>query len=180
MGHVIGCGGWPRPTACVLTALAASAKFTAWPFGRGAAGPEAARGWACIAASGCSCVALLTASAPFITGGCTLWNGCSSRGAAGAVEVVVVALAIAIVAGADPAPQRLRFIEAIRVIAPVASTAHAGFRQRLVVVEERGAPCLLSGDPTQAHALIGEKHCGACEQKLAELEDRIQAPPLKK
>jgi hypothetical protein len=74
----------------------------------------------------------------------------------------------------------LGLIEAVNVVTPVASAAHAGLRYRLVVFEERGAPGLLGGDPTQANALVGEKHRGASEQKLAELKDRIQAPALEK
>jgi hypothetical protein len=39
---------------------------------------------------------------------------------------------------------------------------------------------LLGGDAPEAHALIGKKHRGAGQEKLAELEDRIEPPALKK
>ena len=39
---------------------------------------------------------------------------------------------------------------------------------------------MLRGDPTQPHAFVGEKDRGASEEKLAELENRVEAPALKK
>jgi len=51
---------------------------------------------------------------------------------------------------------------------------------RLLILKVRGAAGLLGGDAPEAHALIGKKHCGAGQEKLAELEDRIEPPALKK
>jgi hypothetical protein len=39
---------------------------------------------------------------------------------------------------------------------------------------------LLRRDAPQANAFVREKHCGARQQKLAELKNRIKAPALKK
>jgi hypothetical protein len=39
---------------------------------------------------------------------------------------------------------------------------------------------LLGGHPPQPHALVGEEDGGAGQQELAELEDRIEPPALKK
>jgi hypothetical protein len=39
---------------------------------------------------------------------------------------------------------------------------------------------LLRGDPTQAHTLVGKEDRGSGQQKLAELENRIEPPTLEK
>jgi hypothetical protein len=84
-------------------------------------------------------------------------------------------------AGANPAAQRFRFVEAVEVIAPGVAAADAGADGRpLVVIEEGGAAGLLGGDPPQAHAFVSKENGGAGEQKLAELQDRIEAPALEK
>jgi hypothetical protein len=74
----------------------------------------------------------------------------------------------------------LGLIEAIGIVAPVAATAHPGFREWLVVVEIGGAPGLFGGHTAQANALVRKKYGGASQQKLAELQDRVEAPTLEK
>ena len=84
-------------------------------------------------------------------------------------------------ARANPAPQRFRFVEAVKVVAPGIAAADAGSdRRTVVVINKGGAAGLLGGDPPQAHAFVGEENGGAGQQKLAELEDGIKPPALEK
>jgi hypothetical protein len=84
-------------------------------------------------------------------------------------------------ARANPAPQRLWFVEAVKVVAPgIAATDAGSDRRTVVVINEGGAAGLLGGDSPQAHAFVGKENGGAGQQKLAELQDRIETPALEK
>jgi len=152
--------------------LTAGTEFSGRAFLRGTAGAKAVGGG--------SCVGLIAAIAPSIAGGGALRDGGTGRCSARAVEGILIRLAIAVIAGADAPAQGLGFIEAIRIVAPVTPTPHPGFRKWLVVVEVGGTPRLLGGHTTQAHAFVSEKHRGACQKELAELQDWIKPPTLEK
>jgi hypothetical protein len=99
----------------------------------------------------------------------------------GAVEVFAFILAIPCW---DPAFEGLGFIEAIALPFSPAAAPHAwpegtcwsGF----FVVEIGRSARLLGGDAPQAHTFIGEENGRSSQQKLAELQDRIQPPTLEK
>ena len=84
----------------------------------------------------------------------------------------------------DPAFEGLGFIEAIALPFSPAAAPHAwpegtcwsGF----FVVEIGRSARLLGGDAPQAHTFIGEENGRSSQQKLAELQDRIQPPTLEK
>jgi hypothetical protein len=81
----------------------------------------------------------------------------------------------------DAAAQGLGLIKSIVVRSPlVAATAHARFGAGLLVVEVGRAACLLRGHPPQTNTFVGEEHRGAGQQELAELQDWIESPALKK
>ena len=98
-----------------------------------------------------------------------------------AVEVFAVILTIPCW---DPAFEGLRLIEAIALPFSPAAAPHArpegtcgsGF----FVVEIGRSARLFGGDAPQAHTFIGEENGRSSQQKLAELQDRIQAPTLEK
>jgi hypothetical protein len=111
---------------------------------------------------------------------CTLRNGYPTA-SSGAVEVFGFIVAFP---RWDPAFKGLGFIEAIGVPIPPAAATHARPERtcghRFFVVEIGRSAGLLGGDAPQAHTFVGEENGRTSQQKLAELEDRIQAPTLEK
>ena len=111
-----------------------------------------------------------------------LWNRGSTR-ASWAIKIVFGAVLCAGIASAETALDRLRFVKAVVVLIPSAPEA-SGTRLPpwccRFIVEIGGASCLLRRDTPQANAFVREKYCGAGQQKLAELKNRIKAPALKK
>jgi hypothetical protein len=98
-----------------------------------------------------------------------------------AVEVFAVILTIPCW---DPAFEGLRLIEAIALPFSPAAAPHAGPEgtcgSGFFVVEIGRSARLFGGDAPQAHTFIGEENGRSSQQKLAELQDRIQAPTLEK
>jgi hypothetical protein len=125
---------------------------------------------------------LIPVAAPIVAGSGTLGNGCAGWSAAGAVEVFIVAFAVALVPGADAPPQRLGLVETIGIVAPIAATTHAwpGGRCRFVVVEIGRAPRLLGGNTAQTNALVSKEDRRSRQQELTKLQDRVEAPALEK
>jgi hypothetical protein len=84
----------------------------------------------------------------------------------------------------DPAFEGFGLIEAIGVAISPGAATHAWpegtCRSGFFVVEIGRSACLLGGDAPQAHTLVGEENGRSSQQKLAELQDRIQAPTLEK
>jgi hypothetical protein len=106
---------------------------------------------------------------------------CHPAAAPGAVEVFAFILAIP---GGDSAFEGLRLIEAIALPFSPAPAPHAGPEgtcwSGFFVVEIGRSARLFGGDAPQAHTFIGEENGRSSQQKLAELQDRIQAPTLEK
>lgn len=124
---------------------------------------------------------VLVASTPAATCG-FFWYG-GSTGAAWAIKIVFGTVLCAGIASAEATLDCLRFVKAVVILIPTAAEA-SGARlspwRCWFIVEVGGASCLLRRDAPQTNAFVREKHCGAGQQKLAELKNRIKAPALKK
>ena len=125
-------------------------------------------------------LAVLVAPPPSTT--CCLFWYRGSAGATWAIKIVFRTVLCAGIASAEAALDRLWFVKAVVVLLPTAAEASGArfspWRCRFIV-EIGGASCLLRRDAPQANAFVREKHCGAGQQKLAELKNRIKAPALK-
>jgi hypothetical protein len=107
----------------------------------------------------------------------------SLGGAAWAVEVALTTIAVIVIGSAlEATTQRLRFGFVESVVGGLPSTVQATRRasgRNGLLVEVGRASRLFGRHAPQPHAFVGEKHRGAGEKKLTELQDRVEAPALK-